>query len=1217
GAAGVDIPTDTFNKVWITADKADIYVNRKEAKNLTAFVVASHLKVQLESDYLAENVERAGTGAGPYTHVGDGPRAIPQDFAKQLIREIILPELEKEVNEGKNFANLRQMFHSMVLAAWYKKNLKDALLTQVYADHQKTGGVQGAWVADKTADVNPEAIWSQYEAAFKKGVFNYIKEETDPTTGDIIPRKYFSGGVSGLASHAQEVSNFSEKPETRGQLARVQIQALSANGNGNSLGNSHIVLGDPQGDGMDGFYDVSLSGTSFADANARLNGLKSYLFQLYSNEIQQNRKHQHTPFSVSRKGADLLTLGEAVPHGFLGRKRQDWINEHQAFVNKLIRKGQQYLDRLYRLSEYKQVLAPKVRKLSERVDLVFGKGADLPKDVLSGLEEFDSLILTNWEQILDVAAIDDADPHKLDDEYVRLTARLNVLSDYLNQVLAIEEGQSVQEPPTFPAGLKVLNHLPVSRSGSFAEQTSAANPEVRIELPPVQGIGSRSDTIRIRWNNHYQFGSGDQHAVNFLVNGGDLIETVKRSPMENKLKSAAVLFAMWAAYYYYGPKSKDELELKRVGAVEDIIYEALTSREDLNGKAEAFSRQTNSKLEDAQTFLEWFRTQYGVLSTVFVAVPDVKVGPKIKPKAEMARVAVPPVEKKISVAVESVTSAPEAVTLATGPVFSEQPVAEFLETKAYKVYHEELKKVVASMINGADPKFFWAAVDGSLSADQWRGNEGKILPAPQQKPAGQDTQIDPMLDRTERMAVLAATIVLARQSPTVDQRTGEQFPAITGINSVFFGKVKGLMMDLLKNGNEENIKRFGSGLLLGNVKVFLTTPILEYAGLVREQFGATPLAGTYTVKVPEKDKPAVDGTASEVKSAAPVVREIDTWAPNKALSFEDNLKERAGRMFNFPGNNGEFKEAWDLVSSDQADEMVAGQWKNSGLASSENNTAFATLRALYHEKAPGVRPPLGLLKSKPIRFAIFLRSTNKDADKLMDMMFIDDQKHQGLHDSTIRLRARNILQAVDAAERATTDASAHVITSATILLAEDNELVAKAVILTLKRLYPEANVVWEKNGQAALAVYRNNSKFVRLIITDDDMPVMSGLEFIAAVRTQDKTLPIMFTSGGARILDLIENVGTIANTVLVPKPWTFEAFSGALAQFDLKFDAAANANGGINLDAGKMTLTQNGAAEGFSFDPAMAQQLRSGDFAGLTPVALSVTPVASISSLMR
>ncbi len=44
----VNVPVNTFNKVWIMADRAEVYEHGQ-----TVFVTASHLKVILEEDYLA------------------------------------------------------------------------------------------------------------------------------------------------------------------------------------------------------------------------------------------------------------------------------------------------------------------------------------------------------------------------------------------------------------------------------------------------------------------------------------------------------------------------------------------------------------------------------------------------------------------------------------------------------------------------------------------------------------------------------------------------------------------------------------------------------------------------------------------------------------------------------------------------------------------------------------------------------------------------------------------------------------------------------------------------------------------------------------------------------------------------------------------------------------------------------------------------------------
>jgi hypothetical protein len=172
-----EVPVNTFNKVWIVADRASVFESRD-----TVLVVDSHLKVMLEEDYLALSKHHGLTSS----QGNNGTHSL----TSQVIREIVLPALEKEINQGRNFAPLRQIFNSLILAKWYKDTLKSALLNQVYSDKNKIVGVD---LADKTAK---EQIFRQYLMAYKKGVFNYIKEDTDQATQQPIPRKYFSGGVS-------------------------------------------------------------------------------------------------------------------------------------------------------------------------------------------------------------------------------------------------------------------------------------------------------------------------------------------------------------------------------------------------------------------------------------------------------------------------------------------------------------------------------------------------------------------------------------------------------------------------------------------------------------------------------------------------------------------------------------------------------------------------------------------------------------------------------------------------------------------------------------------------------------------------------------------------------------------------------------------------------------------------------------------------------------
>ncbi|MBF0532016.1 MAG: hypothetical protein HQL23_02845 [Candidatus Omnitrophica bacterium] len=240
-----DIPVDTFNKVWIMPDKAEVY----EQGN-TVFIVDSHLNVMLEEDYLAE---RRGAPRGrpsswrdrvtgahegrPYTRSGivgvSAREETTRALASQIMREIIIPAIEKEVNEGKNFALLRQINHSLILAAWYKKALKESFLGKHYVDKGKTAGVNQADVK------NNQKIYDRYVAAFKTGVMNYVKEDVDPLTEETVTRQYFSGGFAGQQPLSSASPLAAQKAvRTASPLEEVTVNVHPA---GSSPGSSPIV----------------------------------------------------------------------------------------------------------------------------------------------------------------------------------------------------------------------------------------------------------------------------------------------------------------------------------------------------------------------------------------------------------------------------------------------------------------------------------------------------------------------------------------------------------------------------------------------------------------------------------------------------------------------------------------------------------------------------------------------------------------------------------------------------------------------------------------------------------------------------------------------------------------------------------------------------------------------------------------------------------------
>jgi hypothetical protein len=201
-----DIPVDTFNKIWITPDKAVVY-----EKGNSALIVESRLKVMTERDYLSLDSNTLIREAGPVPVVTE-----TTEISSAIVKEIIIPEIEREVNEGKNFANLRQIYSAMVLATWYKKALKESLLGKIYADQAKVKGVD-------QDPKNNEVIYQNYIKAFQKGVFNFIKEDYDRYAEEMIPRKYFSGGFAPRLNYVNRAQTITA-PQAQGFQDAAQKQ---------------------------------------------------------------------------------------------------------------------------------------------------------------------------------------------------------------------------------------------------------------------------------------------------------------------------------------------------------------------------------------------------------------------------------------------------------------------------------------------------------------------------------------------------------------------------------------------------------------------------------------------------------------------------------------------------------------------------------------------------------------------------------------------------------------------------------------------------------------------------------------------------------------------------------------------------------------------------------------------------------------------------------
>ncbi len=233
-----NVSVNTFNKVWIVPEKAVVYENNKVG---AAYVVESRLKVMLEQDYLSLQ-KHEGISNETKTQAKE-----TSQLGSQIVREIVIPELTKEVNENKNFAQLRQVYNSLILATWYKNKIKDSILEQVYADKNKVVGVN----VDDPKEM--QRIYQRYLQAFKKGVYNFIKEDTGPDTKKTAPRKYFSGGFGfGRIDKAMSITtNYNQlvdtvKPNNRAMIVSATIDMAMSEAADVSFNPLEALVKEPQ-----------------------------------------------------------------------------------------------------------------------------------------------------------------------------------------------------------------------------------------------------------------------------------------------------------------------------------------------------------------------------------------------------------------------------------------------------------------------------------------------------------------------------------------------------------------------------------------------------------------------------------------------------------------------------------------------------------------------------------------------------------------------------------------------------------------------------------------------------------------------------------------------------------------------------------------------------------------------------------------------------------
>ncbi|MDD5774684.1 MAG: hypothetical protein PHS64_01940, partial [Candidatus Omnitrophica bacterium] len=172
GMQDMEIPTIT--RPWIVPGEIVI----GEAKD-QAYIYKATLKVMLEQDYLKDTT---------FYNFDDERAKQLNDYSSQILRELIIPKLTREVNASKRYAALRQVYYSLVLAQWFKQRYRNA--NNSYASRIDTKDLTGLTSATKWSK---DKYYQAYKKSFSQGEYN--QQETICTPYGQTIRSYFSGGL--------------------------------------------------------------------------------------------------------------------------------------------------------------------------------------------------------------------------------------------------------------------------------------------------------------------------------------------------------------------------------------------------------------------------------------------------------------------------------------------------------------------------------------------------------------------------------------------------------------------------------------------------------------------------------------------------------------------------------------------------------------------------------------------------------------------------------------------------------------------------------------------------------------------------------------------------------------------------------------------------------------------------------------------------------------
>lgn len=138
------------------------------------------------------------------------------------MKETVLPAIQEEVNQGKAYANLRQVYNSLILAEYYKQRYHSG--QSLYSRLINRGYIEGLESNEPWAS---EDFYNAYVKSCQEGEYRLSQQEYDPYLASMVQKYYFYGGI--LITHKiAQILKVRATPTTSEQAETSEAEILSA-----------------------------------------------------------------------------------------------------------------------------------------------------------------------------------------------------------------------------------------------------------------------------------------------------------------------------------------------------------------------------------------------------------------------------------------------------------------------------------------------------------------------------------------------------------------------------------------------------------------------------------------------------------------------------------------------------------------------------------------------------------------------------------------------------------------------------------------------------------------------------------------------------------------------------------------------------------------------------------------------------------------------------